>query len=182
MKGEALGLIEAIGLPAAIAAADTAAKAANIQLLGYELTKGGGLVTVKLIGDVAAVKAAVDAGAAEAKRVHVVWAVHVIPRPASGVEAMVIAETISEREVEETQTPAMVDVQTPEAVRETTGTTDGQIPEMENVDASKREPVQESAPKANGDQDNVAQAKPEKRNSKRKTKPQEPENGTETDK
>ncbi len=94
MTGEALGLIEAIGLPAAIAAADTAAKAANIQLLGYELTKGGGLVTVKLIGDVAAVKASVEAGGAEAKRVHGLWAVHIIPRPASGITPMVLAEQV----------------------------------------------------------------------------------------
>jgi len=89
MTGQALGLIEAVGLPAAVAAADAAVKAANVKLLGYELTKGGGLVTVKLIGDVAAVRAAVDAGAAEARRVHGVWATHIIPRPAEGTKQFV---------------------------------------------------------------------------------------------
>ena len=56
-------------------------KAANVQLLGYELTKGGGMVVIKLSGDVGAVKAAVDAAAAAAARVNKVYATHVIPRP-----------------------------------------------------------------------------------------------------
>lgn len=92
MTGQALGLIEAVGLPAAVAAADAAVKAANVKLLGYELTKGGGLVIIKLEGDVGAIKAAVDAGAAEAKRVHGVWAVHVIPRPAGDTNKMLLAD------------------------------------------------------------------------------------------
>ncbi|MFZ5752833.1 MAG: BMC domain-containing protein [Bacillota bacterium] len=89
----ALGLIEAIGLPAAIEAADTAVKSANVKLSGYELTRGGGLVVVKLTGDVGAVKAAVAAGAAAAEKVGKVWATHVIPRPHQSTEEMVYPST-----------------------------------------------------------------------------------------
>ncbi|MBN6206348.1 BMC domain-containing protein [Ralstonia pickettii] len=76
-----LGLIETVGLPAAIAAADTAAKSANVRLLQYELTKGGGLVTVKFEGDVGAVKAALEAAAAVASSIGEVNSKLVIPRP-----------------------------------------------------------------------------------------------------
>lgn len=81
MVNNALGLIEVIGLAAGIEAADAAVKAANVELIGYELTKGGGLVTIKLCGSVGAVKAAVDAGAAAAAKVNTVYGKHVIPRP-----------------------------------------------------------------------------------------------------
>ncbi|MFO7681127.1 MAG: BMC domain-containing protein [Chloroflexota bacterium] len=86
---QALGLIETIGLVSAIEAADAAVKAANIILLGYENTKGGGKITVKLVGDVGAVKAGVDAGAAAARRVGQVYACHVIPRPHDEIEALI---------------------------------------------------------------------------------------------
>lgn len=82
MAQQALGLIETIGLIAAIEAADAAVKAADVRLVGYELARRGrGMTTVKLLGDVAAVKAAVDAGNAAASRVGKVVSVHVIPRP-----------------------------------------------------------------------------------------------------
>jgi len=77
----ALGLIETVGLAAAVEAADAAVKSANISLIGYELSKGGGLVTVKLEGDVGAVKSAVEAGCAAAVKVNKVWSKQVIPRP-----------------------------------------------------------------------------------------------------
>jgi ethanolamine utilization protein EutM len=83
--GEALGLIETKGLTAAIEAADAMVKAANVTLMGYEKV-GSGLVTVMVRGDVGAIKAAVDAGAAAGKKVGEVVAVHVIPRPHSDVE------------------------------------------------------------------------------------------------
>lgn len=83
---KALGLIETVGLVAAIEAADAGVKAANVKLIGYELAKGGGLTTVKFTGDVGAVKAAVEAGKAAAERVGKVYAVHVIPRPDNQVE------------------------------------------------------------------------------------------------
>ncbi|MGB9975668.1 BMC domain-containing protein [Thermovenabulum sp.] len=83
---KALGLIETVGLVAAIEAADAGVKAANVKLIGYELARGGGLTTVKFTGDVGAVKAAVEAGKAAAERVGKVYAVHVIPRPDNQVE------------------------------------------------------------------------------------------------
>jgi ethanolamine utilization protein EutM len=76
----AIGLIETRGLIGAIEAADAMVKAANVSLLGEERI-GGGYVTIIIEGDVGAVKAATDAGAAAAKRVGEVISVHVIPRP-----------------------------------------------------------------------------------------------------
>ena len=77
---EALGMIETKGLISLIEASDAALKAANVQFAGWEKI-GSGLVTVFLVGDVAAVKAAVDAGAAAAGKVGDVVSVQVIPRP-----------------------------------------------------------------------------------------------------
>ena len=82
---EAIGLIETKGLVAAIEAADAMVKAANVVLVGKEKV-GSGLVTVMVRGDVGAVKASVDAGAAAAARVGELFAVHVIPRPHDDVE------------------------------------------------------------------------------------------------
>lgn len=81
----ALGMIETKGLVAAVEAADAMVKAANVTLVGKEMV-GGGLVTVMVRGDVGAVKAATDAGAAAADRVGQLVSVHVIPRPHSEVE------------------------------------------------------------------------------------------------
>ncbi|MDO7787330.1 ethanolamine utilization microcompartment protein EutM [Desulforamulus aquiferis] len=89
-KSEALGLIETKGLVGAIEAADAMVKAANVQLIGYEKV-GGALVTVMVRGDVGAVKAATDAGAAAAQRVGELISVHVIPRPHSDVEMILPA-------------------------------------------------------------------------------------------
>jgi len=91
----ALGLIETVGMVAALEAADAAVKAANVRLAGYELTRGGGLVTVKLEGDVGAVNAAVAAGVEAARRVNKVYSSHVIPRPHDGVLPIIdSAETV----------------------------------------------------------------------------------------
>lgn len=80
MEKRSLGLIETWGYTAAIEAADAGTKAANVTLLGYEVTLAG-LVTVKFQGDVGAVKAAVSAASAAAEKVGKVVTVHVIPRP-----------------------------------------------------------------------------------------------------
>jgi ethanolamine utilization protein EutM len=82
---EALGMIETKGLVAMIEASDAMVKAANVTLVGYEKI-GGGFVTAIVRGDVAAVKAATDAGAAAARRVGELVSVHVIPRPHSSVD------------------------------------------------------------------------------------------------
>lgn len=83
----ALGMIETKGLVAAIEAADAMVKAANVALVGKEHV-GGGLVTVMVRGDVGAVKAATDAGAAAAERVGDLISVHVIPRPHTEVDVI----------------------------------------------------------------------------------------------
>jgi ethanolamine utilization protein EutM len=82
---DALGMIETRGLVAMIEAADAMVKAANVTLVGYEKVDAG-LVTAIVRGEVGAVKAAVDAGAAAARKIGEVTSVHVIPRPHSEVE------------------------------------------------------------------------------------------------
>jgi ethanolamine utilization protein EutM len=83
--GDALGLIETRGLIGAIEAADAMVKTANVQLIAKEYI-GAGYVTVMARGDVGAIKAATDAGAAAARRVGELISVHVIPRPHAEVE------------------------------------------------------------------------------------------------
>src|SRR5678810_302552 len=83
--GEALGMIDLRGLVAMIEAADAMVKAAKVNLVGWEKI-GSGYVTAMVRGDVAAVKAATDAGAAAARRVGELISVHVIPRPHSNLE------------------------------------------------------------------------------------------------
>ncbi len=87
MDTNALGMIETKGLVGAIEAADAMVKSANVQLIGKEQV-GGGLVTVMVRGDVGAVKAATDAGAAAAEKVGELISVHVIARPHMEVDAI----------------------------------------------------------------------------------------------
>ena len=87
MEKEALGMVETKGLVGAIEAADAMVKAANVKLIGKEKV-GGGLVTVMVRGDVGAVKASTEAGAAAAKRAGELVSVHVIPRPHDDVEGI----------------------------------------------------------------------------------------------
>ncbi len=90
----ALGLIETKGLVGAIETADAMTKTANVQLIGKEYAKGG-LVTIKIMGETAAVKAAVDAGAAAAQRVGQLISVHVIPRPDDQTDLIVFDQAIT---------------------------------------------------------------------------------------
>jgi ethanolamine utilization protein EutM len=85
--GDALGMIETRGFAAAVEGADAMVKAAKVDLVSYEKT-GGGYVTVLVRGDVAAVKAAVDAGARGAEKVGEVVTVHVIARPHANVDTI----------------------------------------------------------------------------------------------
>ena len=88
----ALGMVETKGLVSSVEAADAMVKAANVTLIGSEYV-GGGFVTVMVRGDVGAVKAATDAGAAAAKRVGELVSVHVIPRPHADVEIILPQQT-----------------------------------------------------------------------------------------
>jgi len=88
----ALGMVETKGLVGSVEAADAMVKAANVALIGSEYV-GGGFVTVMVRGDVGAVKAATDAGAAAAKRIGELVSVHVIPRPHADVEIILPQKT-----------------------------------------------------------------------------------------
>ena len=92
---QALGMSETKGLVAAIEASDAMVKAANVTLIG-KVHVGGGLVTVMVRGDVGAVKASVDAGAAAAERVGDLVSVHVIPRPHNEVELILPSLEVKE--------------------------------------------------------------------------------------
>ena len=101
---QALGMVETRGLIGAIEAADAMVKAAKVTLEGKEQI-GSGLVTVMVRGDVGAVKASVEAGAAAAKRVGEVVSVHVIPSPHEDVERILPAAK-QEKPAPKTKTPA----------------------------------------------------------------------------
>ncbi len=102
MTQEALGMIETKGLVGSVEAADAMVKAANVNLIGYEKI-GSGLVTVMVRGDVGAVKAATDAGAAAAERVGELVSVHVIPRPHRDVDSILLSKVLVENQVEATE-------------------------------------------------------------------------------
>ena len=87
MYSDALGMIECRGFTAMVEASDAMVKAANVELTGYEKT-GGGYVTAIVRGDVAAVRAALDAGGRAAERVGEVISVHIIPRPHANVDGV----------------------------------------------------------------------------------------------
>lgn len=104
---KSLGLIETEGLAAGIEAADAAVKSANVELIGYELTKGGGWTTIKVQGDVGAVKAAVDAARMAANKVTRTVSTRVIARPAAGINMLVhTPETVGDRPPEPPAPPA----------------------------------------------------------------------------
>lgn len=102
--GMALGLIETKGLVASVEAADAMVKSANVELSG-KVQVGGGLITIMIRGDVGAVKAALEAGAAAASRVGELISVHVIPRPHVELERMLFTviepRTFEEEKIEE---------------------------------------------------------------------------------
>jgi microcompartment protein CcmL/EutN len=113
MKQQALGLIETIGLVSAIEAADAAVKAANVTLLGYENTKGGGKITIKFVGDVGAVNAGVAAGVAAAERVGKVYGQRVIARPHDEIAALIGNLDRGRGLTEEPESEAVADPEAP---------------------------------------------------------------------
>lgn len=100
---QAIGLVEVKGLASAIEVSDTMVKVANVELLGVEKAKGFGWMTVKVAGDVGAVKAAVDAGKAKAVQHNVFLSALVIPRPANNLENFFFKK---ETKVSDTTEPA----------------------------------------------------------------------------
>ena len=99
---EALGLIEVVGLVGAIEVADTASKAADVKVIGYEFTKGSGMVLVKIVGGGSAVKAAVDAASMAAERISQVVSKLVIARPSDELDKVInIEKENSDEKLEE---------------------------------------------------------------------------------
>lgn len=121
----ALGLIETIGVPALIAAADAAAKTADVRVMTFEKADAG-LITVYIVGDVASVRAAVEAGGEEARRVGKLVGTHVIPRPDLSVSAML--ESIWRKNVPVEPKPAADEAAADEAA-ELSGTEGGESAE-----------------------------------------------------
>ncbi|MGL4913881.1 MAG: BMC domain-containing protein [Romboutsia sp.] len=89
MSQLSIGIIETVGLAACIEAADICVKSANVNLIGYELSKGGGMATLKIEGNVGAVKAAIEAAIVGSNKVSSVFASKVIPRPSDGIELLI---------------------------------------------------------------------------------------------
>ena len=143
----ALGMIETRGLIGSIEAADAMLKAANVTLMN-KTQVGGGLVTVMVCGDVGAVKAAVDAGAAAVERVGELLSVHVIPRPAADVESM-----LDPRKPEPTaaklplsqQAPAEEEQSVDTAASEKLPTDAQELAEMESEELEESEESEEGA-------------------------------------
>ena len=102
MDNISLGLIETLGLIGAVEAADAACKEANVKLVGYDLATGG-LVTIKLIGELAAMQAAVEAGARRASKVGKLISAHIIARPYD--DTIKVFKLAAEEELETEETP-----------------------------------------------------------------------------
>ena len=151
MSLKALGLIETVGLAAAIEAADAASKAANVILLGYENSRGGGLITVKFVGDVGAVKAAASAGSAAAQRVSRVASTHIIPRPHDEIEALVQAYTRGQKLPDEKTEVKSEPAEKPKKTRRTTKSKSAQTTETPDAEAdtpADASPTPEDTPPA----------------------------------
>lgn len=110
-----LGIIETVGLAAAVEAADACVKSANVELVGYELTRGSGMVLIKIEGNVGAVKAAIDAAKVSAAKVGKVAGAHVIPRPSRQIDLLIRSgETVGLEKGPEASPPEAVEPETPE--------------------------------------------------------------------
>lgn len=115
MSKLSLGIIETVGLAAGIEAADVCVKSANVTLIGYELSKGNGMVVVKIEGDVGAVKAAIEAAKSAVNKITSVWSSKVIPRPSEDIEPLIMnKETVGYVQVEEVE-PVILEKTTDEA-------------------------------------------------------------------
>ena len=129
---EALGLVETIGISTAIEVADVMVKAANVSILELENSRGGGYMTVKIVGDVGAVKAAVDAAKAAGIKYGNLVSASVIPRPADGMATLFCNPKVPYQSVNKKPIPLAWEDEEPEKV---------------NTPAKKEEPKAKPAPK-----------------------------------
>lgn len=175
---QAIGLVEVKGLASAIEVSDTMVKVANVELLGVEKAKGFGWMTVKVAGDVGAVKAAVDAGKAKAVANNVYLSALVIPRPANNLEKFFFAKErkASDLPAERSDKTPMVNEPVVEEVKKVSEEPKSEEepvvaePIKETTDkkeAVKEEPIKEEPIK----QDPVKKEKPIKEEPKKKKNP-----------
>ncbi len=130
MQQKSLGLIETQGLAAGIEAADAAVKSANVELVGYELTKGGGWTTIKILGDVGAVKAAVDAARIAAGKGSRVVSIRVIARPSMGLTGLIHnTDTVGDQPPEPPAPPTPTDPPEPTKPPADVQSAEGDAPE-----------------------------------------------------
>ena len=148
MQQKSLGLIETQGLAAGIEAADAAVKSANVELVGYELTKGGGWTTIKILGDVGAVKAAVDAARIAAGKVSRVVSTRVIARPSMGLTGLIHnTDTVGDQPPEPPAPPTPTDPPEPTKPPADVQPVEESAPEaMESPEEAQ--PAEEGAPGA----------------------------------
>ena len=148
MQQKSLGLIETQGLAAGIEAADAAVKSANVELVGYELTKGGGWTTIKILGDVGAVKAAVDAARIAAGKVSRVVSTRVIARPSMGLTGLIHnTDTVGDQPPEPPTPPTQTDPPEPTKPPADAQSVEESAPEaMESP--KEAQPVEEGASEA----------------------------------
>jgi len=139
MSQKALGMIETIGILAAYEAADVALKSANVKMVGYEISRGG-LIVIKFMGDVSAVRSAVDAGKAAASRLSKVWSSHVIARPAEEIEKMINSEDTINNKNETNK--ELEKEETAENDETENNFEDNEIDEENNVQAEENEEVE----------------------------------------
>ncbi|MBO0455757.1 BMC domain-containing protein [Enterococcus hulanensis] len=167
---QAIGLVEVKGLASAIEVSDTMVKVANVELLGVEKAKGFGWMTVKVAGDVGAVKAAVDAGKAKAVANNVYLSALVIPRPANNLEKIFFMKKQKQAEIpaeSSEKTPVVSDPQPSVQVEEEATPVEKPVVDEPIKDASskneaiKEEPTNEAPVKE----------KPAKEESKKKKNP-----------
>ena len=152
--GKALGLIEFIGYVPAICAADTALKAASVDLIGIEKVTGG-IVTVKITGDVDAVQAAVDSAENYASRIGSLRSAHVIPRLDDEVENLLMNSKSSEEEIEEIQELEEDIKEVCEEIREEI--TETIIEETESKEESLKEDVVEYVKNVNDEVEEISE-------------------------
>ncbi len=143
---KALGLIETIGLVTAIEAADAAVKSANVTLVGYENTRGGGKITIKVVGDVGAVQAAVAAGVAAAERIGKVYGHRIIPRPSDELDALIASVARGQKPAPAPVAPEPAPTPAPEPVAAVEAVVEPE-PAPEPVE-EEIEPAEESEPEA----------------------------------
>jgi len=171
MSKQSLGQIETVGLAAAIEAADAALKSANVDLIGYELSQGGGMAVVKVAGEIGSVQAAVAAASVAAAKVNSVFSTKVIARPAAAIAGLTVnRQTVgtASQLAESKETVVEAAFQTPEKVSDAVDSNESALDKFVSAAAATVAPSS-STPRV--EVTAVADKTPAKPKSKAKSKP-----------